>query len=440
MRRMASAASATSSYDVVVAGGGVVGCSVAYHAALADPRLKICVVERDPTYARASAQLSAGGIRQQFSLAANIQLSLYGIDFLRSLSTNLHVPGEDPPDVQFKEQGYLFLASDAGEETLRRNHTTQAGQGVSWTTLLSPSELSHRFPWLNTDGVALGCLGEHSEGWFDPSLLVNSLRAKARHMGVTFLPGTVSGLDTTPATLSDAHGGARRVIQSVRVATPEGGVAVLDAGSVVNCAGAFAADIVRMCNGEDAADGEAEHAVMDLPVRARKRAIFSVRCDASGAPDEASTPLVVSPSGVYFRPEGPPGRYLCGVSPPADRDPDCHDLDALELVDHDLFEETIWPALYERCEAFGALRVQAAWSGFYEYNTLDQNAIIGRHPHVPSLLLCNGFSGHGLQQSPGAGRAVAELLTQGAYSTVDVSCFGFERVLNGEPLFEQNIV
>ena len=105
-----------------------------------------------------------------------------------------------------------------------------------------------------------------------------------------------------------------------------------------------------------------------------------------------------------------------------------------------LFDELIWPALYERVEAFGALKVHASWAGLDEYNTLDQNALIGPHPHVPNLLLCNGFSGHGLQQSPGAGRAVAELITQGSYQTIDLSCFGFRRVMENQPLFEQNIV
>ena len=83
--------------------------------------------------------------------------------------------------------------------------------------------------------------------------------------------------------------------------------------------------------------------------------------------------------------------------------------------------------------------MRSSWAGFYEYNTFDQNAIIGRHPHVANLVLCNGFSGHGLQQSPAAGRAVAEIIT-GSAQTVDVSSLGFERVLRGEPVYEQNIV
>merc|ERR1719506_3480115 len=121
------------------------GASVAYHNALADPSLRVCVVERDTSYAH------AGAMRQQFSLPVNIQLSLYGVDFLRRLGDELQVPGSPPPDAQFKEQGYLFLASAQGEATLRRNQATHLAQGVSWTRLLSPDALRRRFPWLNVD-------------------------------------------------------------------------------------------------------------------------------------------------------------------------------------------------------------------------------------------------------------------------------------------------
>ena len=140
----------------------MVGASVAYHLARAEPSLAVCVVERDPRYSRASAVLSAGGVRQQFSLAPNIELSLYGIDFIRNAHVELAVAGENPPDLQLKEQGYLFLASESGERTLRRNVETQRSCGVDWTTLLTPTEIKFRFPWISTEGVALGCFGRNA--------------------------------------------------------------------------------------------------------------------------------------------------------------------------------------------------------------------------------------------------------------------------------------
>ena len=443
-------------FDVVIAGGGAMGASVAYHLALADRSLRVCVVERDPNMTFSSAPRSAGGIRQQFSLKTNIELSLYGIDFLRRAADDLMVPGDEPPDLQYRGQGYLFLASAKGEATLRSNHATQREAGAN-TTLLSPAELSTMYPWLKLDGVALGCLGDHSEGWFDPHALVVALRAKARHMGVTLINGSVRGVETAVAPASEAARGATRTVSAVRVAADASGEEfTIDTGHLVNCAGAFANEVVAMCDEPPRRAGaegvDMGVCVAPLPVRARRRSIFSVQAAApsttagDGAahlrpPPSASTPLVIEPGGVYFRPEGAEGHYLCGVSPPASHpDPDCAGVDELEVVDHALFEDVIWPSLYARCEAFGGLKVRSAWSGFYEYNTLDQNALLGRHPHVPNLVLCNGFSGHGLQQSPGAGRAVAELITTGRYQTVDVACFGFDRVLRGEPLFEQNIV
>jgi len=421
-------------YDVLVVGGGVMGASVAYHTALYDPSLRVCVVERDTSYAHASAMLSAGGIRQQFSLPVNIQLSLYGVDFLRRLAVDLRVPKAPPPDAQFKEQGYLFLASAQGEATLRRNQATQAAQGVSWTRLLSPEALERRFPWLNVEGVALGCVGERCEGWFDPWALLSALRAKAARMGVTFVSANVEGIEVERVGGDGTMGGTR--VRAAVVRGADGLQHSLGAATLVNAAGAFAAPVVRFCGDSDV--------VAPLPVAARKRCVFGVHCDAAATqgalPPPGETGLVVDPSGVWFRPEGAPGHFLCGVSPSAHRgDPDCAGVAELEAVDHAIFDEVIWPALYARCEALGSLKVRSSWAGFYEYNTFDQNAIIGRHPHVANLVLCNGFSGHGLQQSPAAGRAVAEIIT-GSAQTVDVSSLGFERVLRGEPVYEQNIV
>ena len=189
-----------------------------------------------------------------------------------------------------------------------------------------------------------------------------------------------------------------------------------------------------------------------LPVQARKRCIFSVECPAASATvivPPPTAPLTVDPSGVYFRPEGAaPGRFICGVSPPEHDDPahaatdDGGDADAraLECVDHHLFDDVVWPALAERVPAFGALKVRGAWAGFYEHNTLDQNAIVGAHPDAPNLLLCNGFSGHGLQQSPAAGRAISELIVAGKFETIDLTRFGFERVARAAPIWETGIV
>ncbi|MBS0522084.1 MAG: FAD-binding oxidoreductase, partial [Proteobacteria bacterium] len=134
---------------IVIVGGGVMGSSIAWHLA-GEPAFdgKIVVVERDPTYARASSALSASSIRQQFSTPLNIHLSRYGIGFLRRAKELLDV------DLGLKEPGYLFLASAAGEAVLRANHAIQKGEGCA-VELLEPAGLAQRFPALSTNGIAL---------------------------------------------------------------------------------------------------------------------------------------------------------------------------------------------------------------------------------------------------------------------------------------------
>ncbi|WP_404821450.1 NAD(P)/FAD-dependent oxidoreductase [Burkholderia thailandensis] len=170
---------------------------------------------------------------------------------------------------------------------------------------------------------------------------------------------------------------------------------------------------------------------VDLPVRARRRSIFNVSSPAA----LPRCPLVIDPSGVYFRPEG--ASFICGAAPPPERDFD--DL-PLDDIDHALFDDLIWPTLAHRVPQFEALRVTRSWSGYYEYNVLDQNAIIGPHPDVDNCIFANGFSGHGLQQGPATGRGVAELIVHGRYTSLDLSPLGFARVLEGRPIIERNVV
>jgi glycine/D-amino acid oxidase-like deaminating enzyme len=147
-------------------------------------------------------------------------------------------------------------------------------------------------------------------------------------------------------------------------------------------------------------------------------------------------PLLVDPGGVYVRPEG--SVYLTGgaeheanetAADPADFEPDWS-----------LFEETIWPALATRIPAFEAIKMTRAWAGHYDYNALDQNAVIGPHPEVKNFIFANGFSGHGLQQAPAVGKALSELLIHGSYRTIDCSAFGYPRIADGRAFRELNVI
>jgi sarcosine oxidase len=186
----------------------------------------------------------------------------------------------------------------------------------------------------------------------------------------------------------------------------------------VNAAGARAAELARLAG------------IPDLPVRPRKRFVYRVQ-----APEQLpDCPLVIDPSGVYFRPEG--DGFLCGVSPPQDDDPDTLDLE----MDYDLFYDQVWPTLASRVPGFDTLRLGSSWAGHYAYNVVDQNAILGPHSELKNFLFANGFSGHGLQHAPGIGRALSELLLFGEYRTLDLYRFGFQRFSQNMPLREENVV
>lgn len=359
----------------------------------------VVVVEKDPTYANSSTTLSAASIRQQFSTPENIHLSLFGRRFIGELQDRF---GPEA-DIGFCEDGYLILASEAGLPILQSNHSIQMVHGAD-NALLDPTGLKARFPWLNTDDLAAGCYGRSGEGWFDAHLLLDLVRKGAIESGATFLKDEVIGLE------KDGN-----QVSAVKLASGE----TLACGAVANCAGPAAGQISAMLG-------------IPLPVEARKRTVFVI----DNPKPHDGMPLMVDPSGVYIRPEG--HFYISGVSPGAEQDSavDHDDLDP----HYDLFEEVIWPTLYNRMPGFDAIKMVNAWAGHYEYCTLDQNAIIGAHPEIENFYFNAGYSGHGLQHAPGAGLAVGELFLHGEYRSLDLSIFGYERVLANKPVREMNII
>jgi len=392
---------ATGRADVVIVGGGAVGSAAAYFLA-AEPGFggRIVVVERDPTYARASTPLSAGGIRQQFSIRENVEIGLFARDFVGRAGELLSVDGETP-DLGFVEAGYLFLSTADGRAVLAENHAVQTGAGaaIAW---LDPDGLAARFPWLNVDGLAAGTFGERGEGWLDPNTLLQALKRKARALSAEYRADEVVAIER--GTVG---------VEAVRLASGER----IECGTVLVAAGANSGAVARMAG-------------VALPVGPRIRTIYQIACREA----LPRLPLTIDPSGVFVRPEG--AGYICGVSPPEDDDPESWEIE----VDWRWFEEVVWPALAQRIPAFEAVKLTGAWAGPYDYNALDQNAVIGRHPSIGNLLFATGFSGHGLQQAPAAGRAVMELVVHGGFRTIDLSRFGIERILEGRPLKERNVV
>ncbi|WP_417833424.1 NAD(P)/FAD-dependent oxidoreductase [Thalassospira xiamenensis] len=388
-------------YDVIIVGGAVIGSSAAWFLTGRDDfKGRVLVIEKDPNYEFCSTTLSAASIRQQFSTPINIEMSGFGIEFLRNLKRDL-----DPEvDISFHEKGYLVLATESGRDILRQNHATQTklGADIVW---MEPDELAAKYPWMNTSDLAAACWGRTGEGWFDAYSLMQSFRKQARRQGADYIDG--------------------EVVEVLRDGDQITGVVLKDGrrfgcGALINAAGTGGSKVARMAG-------------LEIPVEPRKRCIFVFDC-RDAADINAACPMLIDPSGLYVRPEG--DLFITGIAPPADRDPECWDFE----VDYSLFDDIIWPGLYERCERFEAIKMVNAWAGHYSYNLLDQNAIIGPHPEVKNFFFANGFSGHGLQQSPAVGRGLSELIVAGHYQTLDMSVFGYERIRDNAPVLELNVI
>lgn len=382
---------------VLIVGGGAIGSAAAYFLAR-DFGARVTVCERDPAYRRASSALSASSIRQQFSTPINIRLSQWSFAFLRRAADELAV-GNERPDLALTERGYLYLATAAGQATLARNHALQTQCGAA-IALLTPAQVAQRFPWLATHDLAAGSLGQSGEGWFDGYGLLQALRRKAIALGARYLAAEVREVAAASAV-------------TVRTATGER----ITGDALLIAAGAWSAPLARQLG-------------FALPVAARKRDVFVFTAPVS-LPD---CPLVIDPSGVWFRPEG--RGFICGA-PPRGEDRD----DApLEDIDHGLFETFIWPRLAARVPAFEALHVSGAWAGYYELNTFDCNGIVGPLPGAPGAYVACGFSGHGIQHAPAVGCAIAERIATGRYRTLDLTPLSAERIVQGTPLIEANVI
>lgn len=388
-------------FDVIITGGGIIGSSIAYFLSANESfKGSVLVIEKSPGHFESSTGLSVGGIRQQFSTPENIKISKFGARFIKNADQHLSVDGEKTY-IPFHESGYLFLASDNEKEALLQNLKIQIEHQVD-VSYLSAKELKIRFPWLTVDDLAGACLGLKNEGWTDPHSLLRAFKNKARSLGANFIKDEVISLSLN----SDR-------ITQIKLRSGE----KYFCNCFVNAAGPRASEIAVMAG-------------VELPVFPRKRFVYTFVCKEK----ILNCPMVIDPTGVYFRSEG--NKYLCGVSPPEEQDPDTLDLD----VDYTLFDELIWPTLAARVEYFEAIRRDHSWAGHYAYNVLDQNAILGFHPDVKNFVFANGFSGHGLQQAPAVGRAINELITSGSYQTLDLSRFGYDRIKTGKLVKEKNVV
>jgi glycine/D-amino acid oxidase-like deaminating enzyme len=384
--------------DVVVIGGGAIGCSVAYFLRTRPNPPRVTVVERDPAYSLSSTPRASGGVRRLFSGRENIALSNFSIPFFEGFAETMAIDGV-PAEIGFHKGGYLFIVDDRGVRMLEKSAATQRDMGVR-LDMLDRSGLKDRFPSMYVDDLALAV---HSldDAWVDPHSVQQGFRRKAKQVGAEFLAEEVTGLEM--------EGGlARRVLL--------GSGSTLKAGHVVNAAGAWADEICAMIG-------------MRSPIRPMRRFEHYFECEEK----IEKLPYVKDLDRLAFRPEG---KGYTGGRPNSD-EPRGFNFE----VDHGYFERVVWPALAHRFPAFERTKERNVMAGLYDQNDLDGNAIIGPWAgHCANFLMAAGFSGHGLMHAPGVGRAMAELILDGDYRTIDLTRLGWSRVERNEPYRERGII
>jgi len=395
-----------SSYDVVIVGGGIMGASTAWFLAN-DPDFqgRILVVERDTSYAFASTTHTNSCMRQQYSAELNVRISQYAADFVKNLRSHM---GDDErvPKLGIQSFGYLYLADTvAFAQTLRENIKVQHAAGAA-TQLMTPEQIKDAYPFYTVDDIVLGSINLVDEGYWDGSTVFEWWKRKGREQGVEYVEAEVVAM-----TKNDAG----TAITSVTLGSGD----VVSCGQVVNASGPRAVLTSRMAG-------------IEIPVEPRKRHSWVFKAEQ---PLDRELPLTIDPSGVHVRENGG-GTYQAGGHAEYDPAVDYTDFD----MDHTLWQDHVWPTIATRIPQFEAIKVQNEWVGHYAYNSFDHNAILGPHPDLRNFYFINGFSGHGLQQSPAMGRGLAEILVHGHYRSLNMSPFHIDRILEGRAFVEKAVI
>ncbi|MBX2886206.1 MAG: FAD-binding oxidoreductase [Granulosicoccus sp.] len=394
------------SYDVVIIGGAIMGSSTAWFLSdNADFDGSVLVVERDPRYENCSTAHTNSCMRQQFSTQLNVQISQFAADFVKNLRS--YMGGDERvPELSIQSFGYMYLAQDDNfANVLRENQQVQREAGAA-TELMTAAQIKSHYPFYQVDDIVLGSINTVDEGYWDGATVFDWWRRQARERGIEYVSNEVIEINTNAAGTQ---------VESVTLKSGE----VIHCGQLVNASGPRAARTAAMAG-------------IDVPVEPRKRFTWIFKAEN---PLDRELPLTIDPSGIHVRENGG-GTYQCGGHSQSDPAVDFDDF----TMDHSLFENHVWPVLVNRIPQFEAIKLQSEWAGHYAMNTFDHNAILGPHIQLENFLFQNGFSGHGLQQSPAMGRATAEWLTYGEYRSLDLSPFNYQRIIDRKPIIEKAII
>ncbi len=380
------------SAEVVIIGGGVIGCSIAYHLA-SRGCTDVVLLERN-TLGSGSTERSAGGVRQQFSTPVNVLMGMYNVKAFKNMAEELGC------ELTFNQHGYLFLLTREDQlEDFRASVEMQRRLGLEDVELLSPEEVARRFPYLNADDI-VGASFCPSDGYTDPHEAVQCYARRARQLGARLYEGV-------EATAIQVAGGR---VQGV--VTSQGNVATR---WVVNAAGPWARAVGRMAG-------------VDVPVDPVRHHIF-VTEPFPEIPEPIPLTIDVTTS-FYFRKDGP--GLLMGMDDPSER-PGFN-----VEVNWGLLDRIVEAAVH-RAPLLERARIRFAWAGLYEVSP-DHNAILGPVPEVEGFLCANGFSGHGFQMAPSVGRVISEIILDGRAHSFEISELSIERFRTGRLVLEKRVV
>ena len=384
----------TKTYDVIIAGGGVMGCATAYYLMLADSTLKVAIIEMDATYAKNSSVLSDANTRLQFNIKENIEISQYALEKLATFDNDMEVGGVKAK-VAFKQEGNLFLTDAENAADAKAGLAVQQSLGcdVKW---LTPDEVVSRYPLLSKDGFAGATFGA-LDGTMDPHAVLMGFKNKAVDLGAEFIEAEVAEI---------TH--EKGQVTGVKLTSGEH----FSTKHVLNGAGGWATKLAKTTG-------------VELPINPVMRQVHIVEIAEK---IEMEYPFTFFPTGIYFSQEHG-NRFMCGKS--FDDDPIGFDF----VTNRRAFEDRMWEDLVGHAPAFDRLKYIGAWAGLYAVNTFDGNALLGEYPTMRGLMLANGFSGHGFQQCHAVGRYLAELI-RGVPPALDLAIFSPNRILENKPVFE----
>jgi len=380
-------------YDLIIVGGGIMASSVAYNLYNDGFTGEIAIFEKDRIYEHSSTPRSEGGIRQTFSTEVNIKLSQYSYQVYKNFEEDMKVDDE-PTLIDFRENGYLYLLNKRTMPVFKEIIKMQEALSVK-VEVMNQEETKNFFPELNVDDLE-GAVFDPEAGNADPYSVLQSYVKKVKSFGATFIYEEIDTILTERAKVTG--------VKTVKGDT-------YNAPIIVNAAGPWAGDLSAKIG-------------LEIPIKPLRRQLFTVD---TAEKFSREIPFTFDPTGMHFR--GERSKIVVGWATDFDYGYNFK-------LQKGFFEEEIWPLLADRSSHFERLKLEGGWTGLYDYNYVDHNAIISDHPSMKGYYIISGFSGHGFQQAPAAGKGLSELIRLGKFETIDISPLSVERFANNKLVME----